>query len=80
MWDGPWYNTTISYQLHGYSFEKIFQTVCKHRYNIMCAINSDVNIHKKNDNSSSGGVRPLPNHSTTDDIEYIGLTLNFIEN
>ena len=38
MCDGPWYNPAICSQLHGHSFENLFNTGIKDRYYLMYAI------------------------------------------
>ena len=44
---GPWYNTTIFYNLHGPDFEYFFVTVRQYDYELMCVLHTYDNLHEK---------------------------------
>ena len=67
----PWYNNMICSRLHGLVFEEYFTTAKRDKSNLMCSIEAHkkpqkpVNQNKPiNDETSSGGARPLPLNST----------------
>ena len=77
--NGPWYNTTICSQLHGSSFEDYDTTARKYSYNLMCYIENYEIMHSTgNDDTCSGGGRPLKNESRIDALVSLWITLNLI--
>ena len=64
--------------MHGSAFEDYVTTTIKDRYNLMCSIEVYYIISPTiNDDSSSGGGRPLLYESTIDVLVSLGLTLKF---
>ena len=78
---GSWYNTTIFKKLNGQIFEDYFKTLCKDRYELMCAIND---YDKYNvpipDDTSTGSGRSMKGMSSKEALFSLGQTINFIEN
>ena len=77
---GPWYNTYICKKLHGNLFEGFIINAITDRYNIMCYIDLSEIYHQSSscDDESSGGGCPLPTTSTTELLQSIGATIDFI--
>ena len=71
---------------HDSVFEDYFITSKCAKYNIICSIEEheknqkSVNRRKtENDETSSGGARPLSLNSPEEELKSFGLTLNFID-
>ena len=77
---GPWYNTDIFSRLYGSLFECLITHARTDRYNLMCSL---VPHGKKQlayeDQESSIVDRLIPKHATTESLEALGATLNFID-
>ena len=76
----PWYNTSICLRLHGSLFEYFITHARTYGYNLLCYL---VAYDKKQPaywyDKISIGDRIIPKHVTTDALEALGATLNFIE-
>ena len=62
--------------MYGLIFEDNFTTAKREKYNPMCSIEAHEKNHKSvknqkpvNDETSSGGDRPLPYHSTEEELK-----------
>ena len=77
---GPWYNTDICSRLHGSLFEYFITHAITDRYNLMCSLAShDKKLPSYEDYESSIGYRLITKNSTTEALEALGATLNFID-
>ena len=77
---GPWYNTSICSRLNVSLFENFITHARTNRYNILCVL---VAHDKKQPDyeyyESSIGDRLIPKHVTTEALEALVPTLDFIE-
>ena len=80
MTDGPWYITAICNKLHGELFEVFIINARTDKYHIICYIDAYGKYHQSSsfDDVSSGGGCPLTKHSTTEALESLGITIDFI--
>ena len=79
MTGGPWYNTSICKQLHGKLFEGFIINEKTYRYHIMGYIDAHKKEHKWSScDGSRGGGCPLLTYSTTEALESLGATMDFI--
>ena len=77
---GPWYNTAICSRLHGSLFEDFITHARTDRNNLMCSLVAhDKRQPVYEDDESSIGDRLIPTHVTTEALEALGDTLNFID-
>ena len=77
---GPWYNTDICSKLHGKLFEYFITHARTDRYHLMCFIVAHDNKKTSyGDEGISIGDNPIPKNSTTEALEALGDTLNFID-
>ena len=77
---GPWYNTDICSKLYGEMFEAFITHTITDRYYLLCSIVShDKKQHLHEDEESSIGDRPIPKKTTTESLEALGVTFNFID-
>ena len=77
---GPYYNTDICSKFHGKMFEDFITHARTDRYNLMCYIVShDKKQPSYEDEDSSILDRPIPKNATTEALEALGATLNFID-
>ena len=77
---GPCYNTYICKKLHGKVFEAFIINAITDRYNIMCYIGAyerELQTYICDDGISGGGC-PLSTNSTTEALESLGATIDFI--
>ena len=80
MQNNPSYNTTICSWLSGHKLKDYFTTGRKYRYEFLSDVNAYDIIHPLfTDNGSSGDVRPLENTLSTDALESLGHTINYID-
>ena len=71
----------IWYQLRDHTFEDYFTTGRKNRYELLCAIDAYNKVRTLGpEDSSSGGVIPLPSTLSIDALESLGHTPKFIHN
>ena len=76
----PWYNTAICSRFHGSLFEDFITHARTDRYNLLCSLVAhDKKQPACEDEESSIGDRLIPKHVTTEALESLGATLNFIE-
>ena len=76
---GPWYNTAIWSSLHGILFEYFITHARTDRYNLMCSLVAhDKKQPAQEDEEISIGDRLIPKNATTEALESLGATLNFI--
>ena len=77
---GTWYNTSICDKLHGKWFEGFIINARTDIYNIMCSIDAYEKDHQSYscDGGRSGGDFPLTTTSTTESLESLGATIDFI--
>ena len=76
---GPWYNTDICSRLHGSLFEYFTTHARTNRYNLLCyLVVHDKKIPDYDYDKSSIGDRLITKHATTEALEALGDTLNFI--
>ena len=79
MTGGPWYSTYICKKLHGNVFEGFIRNTRTERYNIICSIDAHEKEHQSScDDGSSGGGFPIPSNSTTEVLNSLGATMDFI--
>ena len=77
---GPWYNIDIFWRLHGSLFEDIIIHARTDRYNLMCSLVAhDKKLPAYEINESSIIGRLIPKNVTTEALEALGATLNFID-
>ena len=77
---GPCYNTAIYSKFHGKVFEDFINNAITYIDNIMCSIIAhNKQQHTYADDESSGGGIPIPKNTTTESLEALGATLNFID-
>ena len=77
---GPWYNTAICSRLHVSLFEDFITHARTNRYNIMCSLVAhDKKLTAYEDDESSIVERLIPKHVTTESLEALGASLNFID-
>ena len=77
---GTWYNTYICKKLHGKIFDTFIINAITDRSDIMCSIDAYEREHQSSrcDDGSSGEGCPLPITSTTEALESLGATIDFI--
>ena len=76
---GPWYNISICSRLHGSLFEYFITHARTDKYNLMCSIvANDEKQPSYEDEEISIGDRLIPKHVTTESLEALGATLNFV--
>ena len=76
----PWYNTVICSRLHGSLFKDFITHARSDRYNLLCSLVAhDKKQPAHEDEEISIGDRLIPKHVTTEALESLGATLNFIE-
>ena len=77
---GPWYNTYICNKLHGNVFEGFIINARTYRCHIMCYIDANEKKHPLSscEDGSSSGVFPLTTNSTTEALESLSETIDFI--
>ena len=77
---GYWYNKSICLRLHGSLFEDFITHARSDRYNLMCYLVSHDKIQPayEDDEISIGDMSILKNE-TTESLEALGATLNFID-
>ena len=75
-WAGTSHNTSICKKLHGKIFEGY---IINARTDIMCSVDLYERENQSSicDDGSSGGGCPLPITSTTEELEYLGATIDF---
>ena len=79
MTGGTRYNTSIFKKLHGALFEGFIRNARTDRYNIMCYIDAHEKDHQSSCyDGSSGGVFPLTSNPTTESLDPLGATIDFI--
>ena len=77
---GTWYNIYICSRLHGSLFEDFITHARTDRYNIMCSLVAhDKKLPDYEYDEINIGDRLIPKHSTTEALEALGATLNFID-
>ena len=73
------YNTVICSRLHGSIFEYFITHARTHRYNLMCSL---ITHNKKLPSYEDDGISIrdsiMPKNVTTEELEALGTTLNFI--
>ena len=75
-----WYNTGICSSLHGSIFEDFITHARTDRYNIMCSLVAhDKKLPDYEYDESNIGDRLIPKHSTTEELEALVYTINFID-
>ena len=75
-----WYNTGICSRLHGSLFEYFITHTRTDRYNLVCSLVSHAKKEPAyEDEGSIIGDRIIPKHVTTEALEALGVTLDFIE-
>ena len=75
-----WYNTSICSRLHGIIFEDFITHAVTDRYNILCyMVAHDKKQPAYEYYESSIGNRLISKHVTTESLEALGDTFNFIE-
>ena len=75
----PWYNTAICSRLHVSLFEAFITHAGTDRSNLLCyLVAHDKKQTDYEDDESSIGYRLIPKHVTTETLEALGYTLNFI--
>ena len=76
----PWYNIDICSKLRRKLFEYFIKNARTDRYNFMCYIIAhDKQQPFYDDEESSIGGIPIPENATTEALEALGDTLNFID-
>ena len=76
---GPWYNTDICSTLHGSLLEDFITHARIDRYNLTCSLVAhDKNIPAYEDYEISIRDRVIPRNVTSEALETLGATLNFI--
>ena len=76
---GPWYNTGICSRLHDSLTEDFITHARTDRYNLMCYLFANDKIQPAyEDDEISIGDRLITKHATTEALEELGDTLNFI--
>ena len=77
---GRWYNTAICLRFHGSLFEQFITHVRTDRYNLLPSLAThDQKQPAHEDEGISIGDRLITKHVTTESLEALGSTLNFIE-
>ena len=77
---GLWYNTTICLRLHGSMFEYFITHAISDRYDFMCSLVAHDKIKTAYEyDESSIGDRSIPKNATTEALEALGATINFID-
>ena len=77
---GHWYNTAICSILHGSLFEYFITHAITNRYNLMCSLVAhDKKQPDYEDEEISLVDILIPKNSTTESLEALGDTLNFID-
>ena len=77
---GPWYNIDIFSRLHGSLFEDFIMHARTDRYNIMCSlVEHDKELPDYEYYESSIGDRLITKNATTEALEALVVTLNFID-
>ena len=76
---GHWYNTDICSSLHISLFEDFITHARTDRYNLMCyLVAHDKKLPAYEDEEISIGDRLIPKHVTTEALESLVATINFI--
>ena len=80
MTSGPWYNTYIYKKLHAKLFAAFIINPRTDKYNIICSLDAYEieNQSSSCDDVRSGGGCPLPTNSTTEALESLCATIDFI--
>ena len=79
MTGGTWYNTSICKYIYGNVFEGFIRNTRTDRYNTMCDIDAHETMNQsEHDDVSSGVGYPLPSNSTTEALDLLGATIDFI--
>ena len=75
-----WYNTAICYNFHLKLFKDFIHHKIIDRYHLMCYIFAhDLKQPSYEDEEIIIGDRPIYNNATTEALEAMGVTLNFID-
>ena len=77
---GPWYNTSICSKLHGKLFGDFMRHAITDRYHLMYSIiahNKQQPLYQGEERSI--GDRPISKNATTEALEALGDTLNYID-
>ena len=74
-----WYNTSICSRLHGSLFEYFITRARTNRYNLLCSIFAHDKKQPAYEYEESSILdRLIPKHVTTESLEALGATLNFV--